>query len=123
MSTTNDVNTQFFSKYTPEQIKQIFGPGSSSLTAHQLSRRDPQSYAEMKIVACYRDRIVPESSLPRASRLTKEQLDEGYRRDRAALDDESIAVPDALCDRVALPRGSRVKFDVLQKLLGRESQQ
>ena len=66
----------FFSKYTPEQIRAVFGKGSSSLTAHQLMKRDPEAYRQMKIVAVYRDRVLGEDSLPLKQRFTKDQLEE-----------------------------------------------
>ena len=116
-----DPTIQFFSKYTPEQIRAVFGKGSSSLTAHQLFRRDPKSYQEMKVVAVYRDRILGEDSLPLKQRLTKDQLEAKYKADRAAAEDNLIAIPDVLAARLAVPVGTKVSFETLEKLMGRKT--
>jgi|ERR1700730_11981520 len=115
-----DPTIQFFSKYSPEQIRAVFGKGSSSLTAHQLMKRDPNSYLEMKITAVYRDRILGEDSLPFKQRLTKDQLEEKYRQDKAAAQDALILVPQALCDRLGLQYGTKVTYEQLQKSMGKQ---
>src|SRR6266404_1762451 len=97
-----DPTIQFFSKYTPEQVRAVFGKGSSSLTAHQLQKRDPKSYRELKLCAIYRERILGEDSLPFKERLTPEQLEAKYKADRAAATDGLIEVPPAVCDRLGL---------------------
>ncbi len=116
-----DVTTQFFSKYTPEQIRAVFGKGSSSLTAHQLFRRDQNSYREMKITAVYRDRVLGEDSLPLKDRLTKEQLEQKYKADRAAAEDNLFTLPPALADRLGLDRNTRVTYEQLAATLGKQS--
>ena len=115
-----DPTIQFFSKYSPEQIRAVFGKGSSSLTAHQLMKRDPNSYLEMKITAVYRDRILGEDSLPLKSRLTKDQLEAKYKADRAAAQDNLIPLPNELADRLGLPIGTRVSWEQLQKTMGKQ---
>jgi hypothetical protein len=116
-----DVTTQFFSKYTPEQIRAVFGKGSSSLVAHQLFRRDQKSYEEMKIVAVYRDRVLGEDSLPLKQRLTKDQLEQKYKADRAAAEDNLFTLPPALADRLGLDRNTRVTYEQLAATLGKQS--
>lgn len=116
-----DVTTQFFSKYTPEQIRAVFGKGSSSLVAHQLFRRDQKSYEEMKVVAVYRDRILGEDSLPLKQRLTKDQLEQKYKADRAAAQDDLIEVPPAVCDRLHIQHGTKFSYEQLAKALGKQT--
>jgi hypothetical protein len=116
-----DPTIQFFSKYTPEQIRAVFGKGSSSLTAHQLQKRDPKAYQEMKVVAVYRERILGEDSLPLKQRLTKDQLEAKYKADRAAAEDNLIAIPETLAARLAVPVGTKVSFETLEKLMGRKT--
>jgi hypothetical protein len=120
MANEVDPTISFFSKYSPEQIRSVFGRGSSSLTAHQLQKRDPQAYQEMKVVAVYRDRILGEDSLPLKQRLTKDQLEAKYKADRAAAQDNLIPIPDALADRVGLQRGTKATYENLCKMLGKE---
>ncbi len=115
-----DPTIQFFSKYTPEQIRAVFGKGSSSLTAHQLQKRDPQAYQEMKVVAVYRERILGEDSLPLKQRLTKDQLEAKYKADRAAAEDNLIPIPNELAERLGLPIGTRVSWEQLQKTMGKQ---
>jgi len=116
-----DPTTSFFSKYPAEMVKKVFGKGSSSLTAHQLFRRDPQAYREMKITAVYRDRILGEESIPFKERLSEDQLEQKYKADRAAAEDNLIAIPDVLAARLAVPVGTKVSFETLEKLMGRKT--
>ena len=115
-----DPTLSFFSKYPTDMVKKVFGKGSSSLTAHQLFRRDPQAYKEMKVAAIYRDRILGEDSLPLKERLTKDQLEEKYRQDKAAAEDNLIPMPNELADRLGLARGTRVTYEQLQKSMGKQ---
>jgi hypothetical protein len=115
-----DPTISFFSKYTPEQIRAVFGKGSSSLTAHQLFRRDKKSYEEMKVTAVYRDRILGEDSLPLKDRLTKDQLEQKYKADRAAAEDNLFTLPPALADRLGVPHSTRVTYEQLQKSMGKQ---
>jgi hypothetical protein len=102
-------------------VRKVFGKGSSSLTAHQLFRRDPKAYQEMKITAVYRDRVLGEDSLPFKQRLTKDQLEEKYRADRATAQDDLIEVPPAVCDRLGLQYGTRFTYEQLAKALGKQT--
>ena len=115
-----DPTIDFFSKYPTEMVRKVFGKSSSSLTAHQLFRRDPQAYREMKVTAVYRDRILGEDSLPLKERLTKDQLEQKYKADRAVAQDDLIEVPHALCDRLGLQYGTRVTYEQLQKSMGKQ---
>jgi hypothetical protein len=116
-----DPTVSFFSKYSPDQIKAVFGKGSSSLTAHQLMKRDPASYLEMKVTAVYRDRILGEESLPLKSRLTKDQLEEKYRQDKAAAQDDLIPLSPVLAARLGVPENTKVTWDNFQRLMGRKT--
>src|SRR6266404_8274906 len=114
-----DPTIQFFSKYTPEQVRAVFGKGSSSLTAHQLQKRDPQAYRELKLCAIYRERILGPESIPFKERLTPEQLENKYKADRAAAQDDLIEVPTALCDRAGLKYGTKLSYENFMKAMGK----
>jgi hypothetical protein len=120
MPTEIDPTIQFFSKYTPEQVRAVFGKGSSSLTAHQLQKRDPQAYRELKLCAIYRERILGPESIPFKERLTPEQLENKYKADRAAAQDNLIPLPNELAERLGLPVGTRVSWEQLQKTMGKQ---
>jgi len=116
-----DPTISFFSKYSEAQIKSVFGKGSSSLLAHQVQQRSPQEYLEMKITAVYRDRILGPESLPLNARLTKDQLEQKYRADRAAAQDDLIPLNAALAARLGVPENTKVSWDTFQRLMGRKT--
>src|SRR6267142_383225 len=116
-----DPTISFFSKYTPEQIRAVFGKGSSSLLAHQVQQRSPQEYLEMKVTAVYRDRILGPESLPLNARLTKDQLEAKYKADRAAAQDDLIPLNAALAARLGVPENTKVTWENFQKLMGRKT--
>ena len=110
-----------FSKFTREEVTQVFGPGSDSRKAYELSKFDPARYRALKQAAVYSYGLVAESMLPRASQLTREQLDAKRRADLAAQKDESFPLPPALADRFGVPADTKVSFETLQRLLGRKN--
>jgi hypothetical protein len=109
-----------FAKFTREEVAQVFGPGSDSRKAYELSKYNPAKYAALKQAAVYSFGIVAESMLPRAHQLTREQLDKKARADAAAQKDELIEVPHQVCDRLGLPYGTKVTWEQLQKSMGRQ---
>jgi hypothetical protein len=117
MSSSNELD---FAKFTKEEVTQVFGPGSDSRKAYELSKRQPNLYAAMKQAAVYNFGLLPEAMLPRASQLTRDQLELKRRADLAAQKDELIEVPMPVCDRLGLPHGTRVTWDKLQKSMGRQ---
>lgn len=110
-----------FAKFTKEEVTQVFGPGSDSRKAYELSKRQPKLYAAMKQAAVYNFGLLPEAMLPRTSQLTREQLEEKRRADLAALRDERIPLPQELCDRLRVPFGTRLTYAQLQTALGKQT--
>jgi len=103
-------------KFTEEEVRSVFGPGSNSAAAHDLQRKDPGRYQQLKQIGCYKLGIIPESSLPRESRLTKSQLEESYNRQHA---DDVVALTISQCSELGLPVGSKLKQSVLRRLQGK----
>jgi hypothetical protein len=110
-----------FMAIEPEKVRNIFGPGSSSQAAHELSRRSPETYLAYKKNAVYALRIVPEDSLSRQHRVKKEILEQHAVAALAAEKNDKIAVPDSLADRLSLPRGTRCDYATLRTLMGKAS--
>jgi hypothetical protein len=118
---TNDLG---FMNHDPEKVRRIFD-GSDSRAAHELSRRDPNLYISFKQAAVYHPalRIVPESALSRQYRVKKEDLEAHAVAALAAEKNDKIMVPDALCDRLLLPKGSKVDYSILRTLMGKQPTQ
>jgi hypothetical protein len=108
-----------FDKFTKEEVTAVIGPGSDSRKAAEMAKHRPELYAALKQSACYTHGVIAEAMLPRASQLTREQLDSKRRADAAAQRDDLIAIPDALAARLAVPVGTKVSYEALQKLMGR----
>lgn len=108
-----------FNKYTEEEVKAVFGPSSDSRRAVELQKREPKIYAEMKQSAAYVFRLIPESTIPFANRISKADLEESYRQEKATERDELVPMPDQLADRLGVPRGTKKKFEDLKVLMGK----
>jgi hypothetical protein len=107
-----------YAKFTRDEVERVFGPRSSAEAA-RMAKYEPQKYAALKQAGCYVFGTISESMLPRASRLTPEQRDKKARADAATAQNDLIAIPDALADRVGVERGFKVSYDNLQKIMGR----
>src|SRR6266404_881498 len=113
-------NERDFAKFTKEEVTQVFGPGSDSRKAYELSKFDPARYAALKQAAVYSYGLVAESMLPMKSRISKQALEDKRRSDMAKQKDELIEVPPAVCDRLGLQYGTKVTYEQLQKSLGKQ---
>jgi len=115
METSIDLSKCF--SHPTEEVKRIFGPESDSLAASEMKRLEPEKYNSLKVAACYRDRIVPEASLPFKSRVSRADLDENFRKTKAQESDGLVPVADELADRLGIPRGTKKRYEDLKNLI------
>ena len=108
-----------YSKFSRSEVEAVFGPKSNSLKAAQMAKFQPDLYAALKQSAAYIHGIIAPAMLPRSSQLTREQLDAKARAD--VVKDDLIAIPDVLAARLAVPVGTKVSFETLERLMGRKT--
>jgi hypothetical protein len=108
-----------YSKFSKQEAEEIFGPTSNSVKAAQMAKFDPQKYSALKQSAAYIHGLIAPVMLPRASQLTREQLDAKARADAAAQKDESFTLAPALADRLGIPADTKVSWETFQRLMGR----
>jgi hypothetical protein len=112
-----------FAKIPRSEVEELFprpgGPKVDSRKATETLKYRPDFYHAAKQAAVYLYGTVAESMLPMQHRMSKQVLEAKRLADAAAQKDDLIAIPDTLAARLAVPVGTRVSYDTLQKLMGR----